>query len=151
MGLAPAVLDRARGRRPRFSCGARSAGSDPTGISGFLGVGVCAFIAYRTGDAKGYFLSVSTRACCTRLCSWSRSWCAGRSWCVAWGYLNGHRNIWKSHKGAVRAYDVATAAWALVFGRGTSSSPSCTTRIRRAGSQLRASAWDGRSPDSYSS
>ncbi|MFD4183330.1 DUF3159 domain-containing protein, partial [Rhodococcus sp. NPDC058514] len=25
-------------------------------ISGFLGVGVCAFIAYRTGDAKGYFL-----------------------------------------------------------------------------------------------
>ena len=25
-------------------------------ISGFFGVGICAFIAYRTGDAKGYFL-----------------------------------------------------------------------------------------------
>lgn len=85
-------------------------------ISGFLGVGVCAFIAYRTGDAKGYFLFgiyTSLLYAAVFLVSILVRWpLVG----VAWGYLNGHRNIWKAHKGAVRAYDVATAAWALVFG-----------------------------------
>lgn len=85
-------------------------------ISGFLGVGVCAFIAYRTGDAKGYFLFgiyTSLLYGAAFLVSILVRWpLVG----VVWGYLNGHRNTWKSHKGAVRAYDIATAAWALVFG-----------------------------------
>ncbi|MGV9869079.1 DUF3159 domain-containing protein, partial [Rhodococcus koreensis] len=34
---------------------------------------------------------------------------------LIWGFLNGHGNLWRRHRGAVRAYDVATAAWALVF------------------------------------
>ncbi|MCA1008043.1 DUF3159 domain-containing protein [Rhodococcus hoagii] len=85
-------------------------------ISGFLGVGVCAFIAYRTGDAKGYFLFgiyTSLLYGAAFLVSILVRWpLVG----VVWGYLNGHRNTWKSHKGAVHAYDIATAAWALVFG-----------------------------------
>ncbi|WP_181319580.1 DUF3159 domain-containing protein [Rhodococcus sp. OK519] len=84
-------------------------------ISGFLGVGICAFIAYRTGDAKGYFLFgiyTSLLYAAVFVVSILVRWpLVG----VAWGYLNGHRNAWKSHKGAVRAYDIATAAWALVF------------------------------------
>lgn len=85
-------------------------------ISGFLGVGVCAFIAYRTGDAKGYFLFgiyTSLVYAAAFVVSILVRWpLVG----VVWGYLNGHRNAWRAHKGAVRAYDVATVAWAAVFG-----------------------------------
>ncbi|MFD4265013.1 DUF3159 domain-containing protein [Rhodococcus sp. NPDC058481] len=85
-------------------------------ISGFLGVGVCAFIAYRTGDAKGYFLFgiyTSLAYAGVFLLSILFRWpLVG----VLWGFLNGHGNSWRSSKAAVRAYDLATAAWALVFG-----------------------------------
>ncbi|GAB2650195.1 DUF3159 domain-containing protein [Prescottella soli] len=85
-------------------------------ISGFLGVGVCAFIAYRTGDAKGYFLFgiyTSLLYAAAFVVSILVRWpLVG----VVWGYLNGHKNAWRAHKSAVRAYDIATIAWALVFG-----------------------------------
>ncbi|WP_137724878.1 DUF3159 domain-containing protein [Prescottella subtropica] len=85
-------------------------------ISGFVGVGVCAFIAYRTGDAKGYFLfgiySSLVYGAAFVLSILVRWPLVG----VAWGYLNGHRNAWRAHPVAVRAYDLATLAWALVFG-----------------------------------
>ncbi|WP_305095199.1 DUF3159 domain-containing protein [Prescottella sp. R16] len=84
-------------------------------ISGFLGVGVCAFIAYRTGDAKGYFLFgiyTSLAYAGVFVISILARWpLVG----VIWGYLNGHRNAWRAHPVAVRAYDIATLAWALVF------------------------------------
>ncbi|ANQ73634.1 DUF3159 domain-containing protein [Rhodococcus qingshengii] len=85
-------------------------------ISGFLGVGVSAFIAYRTGDAKGYFLFgiyTSLAYGAVFLISILVRWpLVG----IIWGYLNGHGNLWRKHSSAVRLYDVATAAWALVFG-----------------------------------
>ncbi len=85
-------------------------------ISGFLGVGVCAFIAHRTGDAKGFFLFgifTSLIYGAVFLVSIVVRWpLVG----VVWGLLNGHGNSWRSHRGAVRAYDLATAAWAGVFG-----------------------------------
>ncbi|MGW6375968.1 DUF3159 domain-containing protein [Rhodococcus sp. NPDC055112] len=85
-------------------------------ISGFLGVGVCAFIAYRTGDAKGYFLFgiyTSLAYAGVFLLSILVRWpLVG----VLWGFLNGHGNSWRGSRAAVRAYDLATAAWALVFG-----------------------------------
>lgn len=84
-------------------------------ISGFVGVGICAFIAYRTGDAKGYFLFgiyTSLAYGALFLISILVRWpLVG----LIWGFLNGHGNLWRRHRGAVRAYDVATAAWALVF------------------------------------
>lgn len=85
-------------------------------ISGFLGVGVCAFIAYRTGDAKGFFLFgifTSLIYGAVFLVSILVRWpLVG----VIWGFLNGHGNSWRAHRGAVRAYDLATAAWVVVFG-----------------------------------
>jgi hypothetical protein len=85
-------------------------------ISGVLGVAVSAFIAHRTGDAKGYFLfgiytslAYGAAFVVSILVRWPL---VG----IIWGFLNGHGNLWRRHKGAVRAYDIATAAWALVFG-----------------------------------
>ncbi len=85
-------------------------------ISGFLGVGVCAFIAYRTGDAKGYFLFgiyTSLLYGAVFIASILVRWpLVG----VVWGFLNGHGNSWRTSRSAIRAYDIATFAWALVFG-----------------------------------
>lgn len=84
-------------------------------ISGFFGVGICAFIAYRTGDAKGYFLfGIYTSLVyggafvLSVLARWPL---VG----VIWGYLNGKGTAWRHDRSAVRYYDVATIAWASVF------------------------------------
>ncbi|MFI5779646.1 DUF3159 domain-containing protein [Nocardia sp. NPDC051570] len=85
-------------------------------ISGFLGVGICAFIAYRMGAAKGFFLFgiwASLLYGGVFLASMIVRWpLAG----VIWGVLNGHGNDWRSDRRAMRLYDVATAVWVLVFG-----------------------------------
>lgn len=85
-------------------------------ISGIFGVAVAAFIAYRTGSARGYFLfgiwtslvyggafgiSVVVR--------WPL---AG----VAWSFLNGTGMGWRADKISRRYYDVATVVWVVVFG-----------------------------------
>ncbi|MEV6768667.1 DUF3159 domain-containing protein [Nocardia sp. NPDC051030] len=85
-------------------------------ISGFLGVGVCAFIAYRMGEAKGFFLFgiyASLVYAGAFLLSLVVRWpLAG----VIWGVLNGHGTEWRSDRRAMRLYDIATAVWAVVFG-----------------------------------
>ncbi|WP_230073539.1 DUF3159 domain-containing protein [Rhodococcoides fascians] len=84
-------------------------------ISGFFGVGICAFIAYRTGDAKGYFLfGIYTSLVYggAFVLSVVARWpLVG----VIWGYLNGKGTSWRRERSAVRYYDVATIAWASVF------------------------------------
>ncbi|WP_089243045.1 DUF3159 domain-containing protein [Rhodococcoides kyotonense] len=84
-------------------------------ISGFFGVGICAFIAYRTGDAKGYFLFgiyTSLLYGAVFVLSIVARWpLVG----VAWGYLNGTGTTWRTNRRSVYAYDIATFAWALVF------------------------------------
>ncbi|MGW5074865.1 DUF3159 domain-containing protein [Rhodococcus sp. NPDC004095] len=85
-------------------------------ISGFIGVGICAFIAHRTGDAKGYFLFgiyTSLLYAGAFVVSILVRWpLVG----VVWGFLNGHGNSWRRSRAAIRAYDIATLAWAVVFG-----------------------------------
>ncbi|MDJ0391722.1 DUF3159 domain-containing protein [Rhodococcus sp. G-MC3] len=85
-------------------------------ISGFFGVGICAFIAYRTGDAKGYFLFgiyTSLAYAGVFVISMIARWpLVG----VAWGYLNSKGTSWRTVPRAVRSYDIATLAWAVVFG-----------------------------------
>nr|WP_296770567.1 DUF3159 domain-containing protein [Rhodococcus sp. (in: high G+C Gram-positive bacteria)] len=85
-------------------------------ISGFFGVGICAFIAYRTGDAKGYFLFgiyTSLAYAGVFVVSMIARWpLVG----IAWGYLNGKGTAWRTNTRAVRSYDIATFAWAVVFG-----------------------------------
>jgi hypothetical protein len=85
-------------------------------ISGFLGVGVCAFIAYRMGTAKGFFLFgiwASLLYAGVFLASLLvRRPLAG----VIWGVLNGHGTEWRSDRRVLRLYDLATVVWVLVFG-----------------------------------
>jgi len=85
-------------------------------ISGFVGVGICALIAWRMGEAKGYFLfgiyTSLVYAAGFVLSILVRRPLVG----VIWGALNGHGSGWRSDRALVRLYDIATATWALVFG-----------------------------------
>ena len=85
-------------------------------ISGIFGVAVAAFIAYRTGSARGYFLFgiwTSLVYGAAFLVSVVVRWpLAG----VVWSTLNGTGMAWRSDKLCRRDYDVATAVWVLVFG-----------------------------------
>ncbi|WP_054717235.1 DUF3159 domain-containing protein [Rhodococcus sp. SMB37] len=84
-------------------------------ISGFMGVALCAFIAHRTGDAKGYFL-FGIYASLVYGGAFVLSVLVRRPLVgVIWGMLNGQGSRWRAHRDAVRAYDIATTAWALVF------------------------------------
>ncbi len=84
-------------------------------ISGFIGVGVCALIAYLMGESKGYFL----------LGIWSSLlWAAVFALSVlirrpvvgyVWGWVNGHDRGWRQVRRAVLAFDIATLFWVLVF------------------------------------
>ena len=84
-------------------------------ISGFIGVGICAGIAYFMGESKGYFL----------LGIWSSLvWASVFTLSVVirrpivgyvWGWVNDHGRDWRTVRKAVRAFDIATMVWVLVF------------------------------------
>ncbi|UCZ63435.1 MULTISPECIES: DUF3159 domain-containing protein [Mycolicibacterium] len=84
-------------------------------VSGFIGVGISALIAYMIGASKGYFL----------LGIWSSLIYAGvfavsiliRRPLVGygWSWVTGHDRGWRDIRRAVLAFDIATAVWALVF------------------------------------
>jgi hypothetical protein len=85
-------------------------------ISGFFGVAVAAFIAYRTGSAKGFFLFgiwasliYGSLFLVSVLVRWPL---VG----VIWGFLNGHGMTWRADRKAMRAYAIATLTWVAVFG-----------------------------------
>lgn len=85
-------------------------------VSGFFGVAVCALIAYLMGDTKGYFL----------LGIWtSLVWAVAFAGSILirrplvgyiWNWASGQGPAWRELRAAIYAYDVATLAWALVFG-----------------------------------
>jgi hypothetical protein len=85
-------------------------------VSGFIGVAVCAAIAYLVGESKGYFL----------LGIWmSLFWAAVFTVSVlvrrpivgyVWGWINGHDTGWRGVRRAVLAFDIATLTWVAVFG-----------------------------------
>lgn len=85
-------------------------------ISGLLGVVVCSFIAYRSGDAKGFFLLgiwTSLIYGAVFLVSVIARWpLVG----AAWSALNGLGFEWRRQRRAMRGYDLATLAWVVVFG-----------------------------------
>jgi hypothetical protein len=84
-------------------------------IAGVFGVGIAAYIAYRTDSAKGYFL----------LGIWSYLLYGGAllvsmlvRWPaigVIWEGINGRGTAWRRDKKLVRRYDWATLVWVLVF------------------------------------
>ncbi len=84
-------------------------------VSGLIGVGVCALIAYLLGQSKGYFL----------LGIWSSLfWAAvfAASLLVRrpvvgyiWSWFHGHDRAWRDLRRAVYAFDIATLTWVVVF------------------------------------
>jgi len=85
-------------------------------LSGFLGVAVCALIAYLMGQSKGYFL----------LGIWgSLLWAVvfGVSILIRrpvvgymWSWASSRDSGWRGVPRAVHAFDIATLAWMLIFG-----------------------------------
>ena len=84
-------------------------------ISGFIGVGISALIAYIVGESKGYFLlgiwSSLFWAVVFALSILIRRPAAG----YIWGWVNSHDRDWRGHRRAVLAFDLATFVWVLVF------------------------------------
>lgn len=84
-------------------------------ISGFLGVLIAVAIAWRTGEAKGFFLYgiwVSlVYGSIFALSVVARRPLVG----VLWVFVNGGGDLWRRIPAARRAYAVATLAWAFVF------------------------------------
>ena len=84
-------------------------------ISGFIGVGISAGIAYLVGESKGYFL----------LGIWmSLFWAVVFTVSIVirrpivgyiWGWVNSHDRAWRGLRKAVLAFDIATFVWVLVF------------------------------------
>jgi len=85
-------------------------------LSGFIGVAVCALIAYIVGQSKGYFL----------LGIWmSLLWAVVFAASVlirrplvgyAWSWASGRDRGWRDVPRAVYALDIASLCWMLVFG-----------------------------------
>jgi hypothetical protein len=85
-------------------------------VSGAIGVGVCAFIAYRVGEAKGFFLlgiwASLVYAALFAVSLLVRYPLVG----VIWHGLRGDgQQGWRADRRIVRGYDVATLIWVLVF------------------------------------
>ncbi|MCX2932823.1 DUF3159 domain-containing protein [Mycobacterium sp. CVI_P3] len=84
-------------------------------VSGFIGVGISALIAWFVGASKGYFL----------LGIWtSLIWASVFALSVLirrpvvgyiWSWVNSHDRAWRGSRRAVLAFDVATLTWVLVF------------------------------------
>jgi len=85
-------------------------------VSGFFAVGVSALIAYMVGESKGYFLlgiwSSLVYAAVFALSVLIRRPLVG----YVWGWVNGRDRAWRDVRKAVRAFDIATLTWVLVFG-----------------------------------
>jgi hypothetical protein len=84
-------------------------------VSGLLGVGVAAFIAYRTGEARGFYLPgliYSAVFAAAFLVSVLVRWpLAG----VIWHGINGHGHSWRRDPRLLRAYTLASLLWTVVF------------------------------------
>jgi Protein of unknown function (DUF3159) len=85
-------------------------------FSGFLGVAVCALIAYVVGASKGYFLIgiwISLLWALVFVVSVAiRRPLVG----YAWSWASGRDRAWRDVPRAVYAFDVASLCWVLVFG-----------------------------------
>lgn len=84
-------------------------------VSGLLGVGIAAFIAYHTGEARGFYLPgliYSAVFGVAFLVSVVVRWpLAG----VIWHGINGDGQGWRRNPALLRAYTWASLLWAAVF------------------------------------
>ena len=84
-------------------------------LSGLFGVGVAAFIAYRTGEARGFYLPGLLTSAAFGLAFLVsvvvRRPLAG----VIWHGINGHGQAWRRNPRLLRAYTWASLLWVVVF------------------------------------
>ncbi|MFC7307237.1 DUF3159 domain-containing protein [Streptomyces monticola] len=84
-------------------------------ISGLFGIAVASFVAWKTGSAKGFFLTgIWSNFALTALFLLSvfvRRPLAG----IVWGALNGTGTAWLRDKPSVRYYNIATFTLVAVF------------------------------------
>ena len=84
-------------------------------VSGLFGVGIAAFLAYRSGEARAFYLPglIYSAGCgLAFLVSVLLRWpLAG----VIWHGLNGDGQGWRRDRRLLRAYTWATLLWTLVF------------------------------------
>jgi Protein of unknown function (DUF3159) len=84
-------------------------------FSGFIGVAVCALIAYMVGQSKGYFLlgiwMSLLFAVIFAVSIVVRRPVVG----YAWSWASGRDRGWRGVPRAVYAFDIASACWMLVF------------------------------------
>jgi hypothetical protein len=85
-------------------------------VSGLFGVGICAFIAYQTGEARGFYLPGlllnAALALAFLVSVLVRRPLAG----VVWHGINGDGQAWRQNPRLRRTYTWVSLMWAAVFG-----------------------------------
>ncbi|HVE95859.1 MAG TPA: DUF3159 domain-containing protein [Pseudonocardiaceae bacterium] len=84
-------------------------------VSGILGVAVCAFIAYQTGEARGFFLYGIWYSLVAGLALVVSVVVRRPLVGVLWSVLNGSGYGWRSDRRVRFGFDVATVVWAVFF------------------------------------
>jgi hypothetical protein len=82
-------------------------------VSGILGVALCAFIAYRTGEARGFFLYGIWYSLVTGLVLAASVLVRRPLVGVLWSALTGSGFDWRSNRRVRFGFDVATVVWAV--------------------------------------
>ena len=82
-------------------------------VSGILGVALCAFIAYRTGEVRGFFLYGIWYSLVTGLALLVSVIVRRPLVGVLWSVLNGSGFGWSTNRRARLGFDVATVVWAV--------------------------------------
>jgi Protein of unknown function (DUF3159) len=82
-------------------------------VSGILGVALCAFIAYRTGEARGFFLYGIWYSLVAGLALMLSVVVRRPLVGVVWSVLNGSGFGWCTDRRARFGFDVATTVWAV--------------------------------------
>lgn len=84
-------------------------------ISGFFGVAIAAFIAWRMGQARGFFLLGIWRNLAYGVLFGVSAVLRWPLVGVAWEYFEGHGNRWRRDPRLLRTYTAVTLLWAAVF------------------------------------
>jgi hypothetical protein len=84
-------------------------------ISGLFGVGVAAFIAYRTGEARGFYLPGLIYSAVLALAFFVSVLVRWPLAGVIWHGINGDGQSWRRDPRLLRAYTWASLLWMLVF------------------------------------
>ncbi|HEX8759960.1 MAG TPA: DUF3159 domain-containing protein [Pseudonocardiaceae bacterium] len=84
-------------------------------VSGILGVAVCAFIAYQTGEARGFFLYGIWYSLVAGLALLVSVVVRRPLVGVLWSVLNGSGFGWRNDRRVRFGFDVATLVWAAFF------------------------------------